>query len=157
MNRKWGLVSGIGLGATLMYLLDPDRGKRRRALVRDKAVHVMHETEDTVRTATCHLGLRMRGLAARTRSRFTREEVTDEVLVERVRSKLGRAVSHPRSIEVEVIQGQVTLRGPVLARDVDRLLKAVASVRGVTEVENRLEIHETAGNVPGLQSGAPKA
>lgn len=116
MDRRWGLVSGLGLGATLMYLLDPDRGKRRRALVRDKVVHTLNETEDTVRTAACHLGYRMRGLATRTRSRLTHEEVTDEVLFERVRSRLGRAVSHPRSIEVEVIQGHVTLRGPVLAR-----------------------------------------
>jgi osmotically-inducible protein OsmY len=157
MDRRWGLVSGIGIGATLMYLLDPDRGKRRRALVRDRAVHALHETEDTIRTTARHMGFRARGLAARTRARFTHEEVTDEVLAERVRSRLGRAVSHPRSIDVEVIQGHVTLRGPVLARDVARLLKSVASVRGVTGVENRMEVHEEEGSVPGLQSGAPKA
>jgi len=77
--------------------------------------------------------------------------VTDEVLVERVRARLGHVVSHPRSIEVTANQGRVTLRGPVLAREVDDLLRAVASVRGVSGVENRLEVHPQPGDVPGLQ------
>ena len=37
MNKKIALVGGLGLGAALMYLFDPDRGGRRRALIREKA------------------------------------------------------------------------------------------------------------------------
>ena len=37
MNKKLALVGGLGLGAALMYLFDPDRGRGRRALIRDKA------------------------------------------------------------------------------------------------------------------------
>ena len=39
MNRNTailGTLTGIGTGAAVMYFLDPDRGARRRALVRDK-------------------------------------------------------------------------------------------------------------------------
>jgi len=36
MNNKTAIVGAVGLGAALMYFFDPDRGKRRRALVRDK-------------------------------------------------------------------------------------------------------------------------
>ena len=32
-----GLLTGIGLGSGLMFFLDPNRGKQRRALVRDRA------------------------------------------------------------------------------------------------------------------------
>jgi gas vesicle protein len=32
-----GLLTGIGLGSGLMFFLDPNRGKQRRALVRDQA------------------------------------------------------------------------------------------------------------------------
>ena len=47
-NRKpaAALLGGIGIGAALMYLLDPDRGRRRRALVRDKAVHFARVSGD---------------------------------------------------------------------------------------------------------------
>ena len=39
------LLGGLGLGAALMYVLDPERGKRRRALVRDKAVRAAHKSK----------------------------------------------------------------------------------------------------------------
>ena len=32
-----GIVSGIALGAGLMYVLDPQQGQRRRAMIRDRA------------------------------------------------------------------------------------------------------------------------
>ena len=32
----WGLLTGLGAGALLMYTLDPEQGKRRRAIARDK-------------------------------------------------------------------------------------------------------------------------
>jgi hypothetical protein len=35
--RTATLIGGLGLGAGLMYVFDPDRGKRRRAMARDKA------------------------------------------------------------------------------------------------------------------------
>lgn len=37
MNKKIALIGGLGLGAALMYLLDPDRGRDRRELIREKA------------------------------------------------------------------------------------------------------------------------
>ena len=36
MNKGVALIGGVGLGAALMYIFDPDRGGRRRALIRDK-------------------------------------------------------------------------------------------------------------------------
>lgn len=75
-----------------------------------------------------------------------------------MRAKIGRVVSHPRAIQVLADRGRVTLSGPILAGEVDDLLAAVASVRGVVDVENRLQVHPTADNVPALQGGtAPNA
>lgn len=37
MNKKIALLGGLGIGAALMYLLDPDRGRGRRELIREKA------------------------------------------------------------------------------------------------------------------------
>jgi uncharacterized membrane protein len=66
---------------------------------------------------------------------------------------MGRYVSHPGAIEVSAAAGRVTLRGPVLADEADGLIRAVESVRGVREVEDRLEVHGDPGSVPALQGG----
>jgi hypothetical protein len=66
---------------------------------------------------------------------------------------MGWVVSHPHALEVTAEQGRVTLSGPILAREVDELLSCVSRVRGVADVENRLEVHEEAGNVSALQGG----
>jgi hypothetical protein len=77
--------------------------------------------------------------------------VDDWRLVERVRARLGRVVSHPRAIDVHVSNGAVTLIGPILADEVERVVSAVASVRGVEAVLNELEPHESAEGIPSLQ------
>jgi hypothetical protein len=153
MNKGVTLAIGLAAGARLMYLLDPDRGKRRRALLRDKVRHGLHKAGDAIETAAVDLGHRAAGLVAETRSRLRKDEVSDAVLVERVRSKIGRVVSHPRAIEVTAGQGRVTLSGPILAEEVNDLLATVAAVRGVAGMENRLEVHPEAGDVPALQGG----
>jgi osmotically-inducible protein OsmY len=68
-----------------------------------------------------------------------------------VRSRIGHVVSHPGSIEVAVLEGRVTLTGPALSRELEPLLCEVKRVRGVTGVENKVELHEEPGTVPGLQ------
>jgi len=154
MNRGATLLAGgIGLGAALMYVLDPDRGRRRRALVRDQLVSAAHRAPDAVGATARDLSNRTRGLAAEVGSMLSSEEVSDEVLMARVRSKMGRVVSHPHAVEVTVERGCVTLSGPILAREVDDLLSCVSRVRGVAGVENQLEVHEEVGNVSALQGG----
>jgi uncharacterized membrane protein len=151
-----GVVGAFGLGVALMYFLDPGRGARRRALVRDKVVHAMRKTEDAAETTGRDLRNRAQGLAATVRGRFADEDVDDEILVERVRAEMGRAVSHPSAITVTATDGRVTLSGPVLAGEAEKLLSHVHSVRGVENVVDQLERHEHADGVPALQGGVPR-
>jgi osmotically-inducible protein OsmY len=153
MKRRGAALIGAGLGAGVMYFLDPERGKRRRALLRDKSLHLLHEGSDSLDVAARGLSHRVHGLYAKARSRFTRTPIPDAILQDRVRSRIGHLVSHPGSIEVAVREGRVRLEGPVLAREVRRLLRCVSHMRGVQAVENRLEFHERASGVPGLQGG----
>src|SRR5438270_4740497 len=37
-NATLGLITGTAIGGTLMYLADSDRGNRRRALARERAI-----------------------------------------------------------------------------------------------------------------------
>ncbi len=157
MNKDQVFLCGLGLGAGLMYLFDPDRGRRRRALMRDQVVHALNASGDAISKTSRDLGNRASGLAARMSSWLQSDEVDDSVLVARVRARLGRLVFHPHAIEVRVHQGRVTLSGPVLASEVNPLLKGIASVRGVTEVENELQVYEQADHIPSLQGGKRRA
>lgn len=157
MNRELALLGGIGLGATLMYMVDPDRGKRRRALMRDKLARASHKVPDAISATARDISNRVQGMAAQATSAFSSEDVSDEVLVARVRSKLGRIVSHPSSIEVAANQGRVVLSGPILAHETNDLLTCVRAVPGVREVDNLLDVHKQAGDVPGLQGGEPRS
>jgi len=147
MSGKGRFLGGFLLGLGVAYMLDPDRGARRRGLVRDKAVHAGHRLADGVGATSTDLQNRASGVAARLRSRLRREEVADEVLHERVRSAIGRAVTHPHEITVIAVQGTVTLQGPVLEQELEDLLHSVRRVRGVSRVVNELEIHPAPGSV----------
>jgi uncharacterized membrane protein len=148
------LLGAVVFGAAAMYFLDPDRGRRRRHLVRDKLVHARREAGDAMGTTGRDLGNRARGAVAATRRRFGDDDADDETLRERVRSALGRATSHPGAIDVVVTQGRVTLAGPVLAREAEQVLATVSNVRGVDGVEDCLVRHETPGDLPALQGDA---
>ena len=154
LQSRGAALTGLGLGVGLMYLLDPERGRRRRALVRDKLAHTVNVTADAAGATGRDLAHRAAGTAARVRGSLRRRPVDDVVLIERVRAQLGRVVSHPHAIDVKVTDGRVTLSGPVLQAEVNQLLRAVERVDGVREVVNTLEEHNEPGNVPTLQGGS---
>ena len=151
------LLVGAGAGAGLMYLLDPDQGNRRRARVRDQLVRARHVTEDAVDATSRDMRNRARGVVAELRARLVPEDVSDEVLHERVRARLGQTIRYARSIETSVADGCVTLRGPVLGADVARVVRRVGQIPGVRTVDNRLEVHAEPGAVPGLQGAERSA
>jgi hypothetical protein len=157
MNKGLTFGAGLGLGTGLMFLLDPDRGKRRRALLRDKCAWSARKTGETAQVTARDLRNRVQGIANSVQSTFRSEPVDDGKLTDRVRSKLGRNVSHPRAIEVSVQNGRVTLSGPILSEEVPYLLACVNRVSGVKEVVNHLELHDEADNHPALQGGRERA
>ena len=149
------LLGILGIGAGLMYLLDPDRGPRRRALVRDKSVHAVHAVKELFEKGARDLACRTRGFIAETQAFLRDEDVPDDILKERVRAKMGHVVSHPHALEVFVRNGQITLVGPILSEDVDALISAVAVVPGVRSLEPHLDIYEAPNSIPALQGGDP--
>ena len=106
-----------------MYVLDPEMGRRRRALVRDKMTRSANATSEGIATTWHDVRNRARGLVASTKGLFQQEPPDDPVLRERVRAELGFLVRHPSSIEVTVQEGRVTLSGPVLADEMEQLVE----------------------------------
>ncbi len=145
------LLGAAAIGALSMFLLDPNHGRRRRAVLHDRITSGLSQIDGAASIAARDLKNRTRGLLFELRSRMSAEQVPDEVLAERVRSRLGWAVSHPGAIEVQVSQGRVTLSGAVLEPEYIRLLRAVWVVRGVADVEDRLAVHERPEGISALQ------
>ena len=156
MKRGFSLLGALGLGAGVMYFFDPQYGNRRRSLVRDQAVSLLNSSDEFIEKAAQDVRNRARGLVAETTGRFSdREGVQDWVLEERVRANIGRLSRHPGSIEVTANNGEVTLSGPILKEEVDRVVSGASKTRGVKDVTNRLKVHESAKDIPGLQ-GSPQ-
>jgi uncharacterized membrane protein len=145
-------MSQIGLGAGLMYFLDGGAGRRRRAVVRDRLAGVLHDAEDAIGKGTRDINNRVTGSIAGLRGMLApTSHVDDETLIARVRSRLGRVVSHPHAVEVLADSGRITLRGDILAPEVPGLLAAVQMVKGVRDVDNQIQTHAEAHGVPALQ------
>ena len=73
MNKAIALLGGLGVGAALMYLFDPDGGNRRRALIRDKAGSLNRKTQQAISGRAEDLKNRAKGLLHETRSALTPE------------------------------------------------------------------------------------
>jgi osmotically-inducible protein OsmY len=161
LARAWpaGVANGfltlscVGLGAGLMYMLDPRMGKRRRALVYDKACAYWRRTGNVLGKTARDVSNRTRGLAADVRTQLTGgDRPEDRVLVARVRAHIGHIVSQPSAIDVTAQQGLVTLSGSIPANEVAKLLSTVEAVSGVSEVVNQLEVHTEMEHGSGVQT-----
>ena len=75
------------------------------------------------------------------------------MLIERVRAKMGRIVSHPHAIQIGASNGRITLSGPILAHEAEPLLDAVRSVWGVNDIEDHLVVYDHPESIPALQGG----
>jgi hypothetical protein len=144
-------ILGAGVGAGLMFLLDPARGARRRALVRDKFNRIAHKTRDAYGATRRDIGNRLGGVAAEMQSRIEGGAADDRTIEARVRAELGRVCSHPRAIRVNAMNGSVTLSGDVLASEASLVETAVRKVRGVGGVNRQFTVHAADNGVPALQ------
>lgn len=134
-------VLGALMGAGVMYLLDPDRGRRRRARLRDRFVHGAHEAEDLGGAAAStarHVRNRARGMLAETRARMLEARVEDSVLEGRLRAELGRLIQPVGDIRAEVLEGAVRLTGTVDPGDEERLVNGLRHLPGVRTLHNQL-------------------
>ncbi len=150
----WTLFGAFGVGALTMYFADPNRGRRRRATLRDAFVHSGHEVERFAQRFGRDVEHRAEGVAAETRQLFEGDnDVSDGILEQRIRTAVGRAVSHPHALEVNCTGGLVFLGGWVLADEVAELTSTVRAVRGVKELSTFLNTTDHPEHISDLQGG----
>jgi gas vesicle protein len=150
-GQKW-IWLGVGLlaGAVLGVLLAPASGRRNRALLRDKVVKGAGKAEDLGEAAARKardLSNRADGLAHAVAEKVSgkaegeSDGADDITIADRVRTELGR-VPETQGLErlnVESVNGVVTLRGPIMDEATQAAIIAAASqVQGVREVVSDL-------------------
>jgi len=133
------LTAGLGLGAGLMYLCDPDRGRSRRSQLKGEASGILHRGEDRIEKHGKDLFNRVRGFAVKVAEEIVPEEQpTDEVLLERIRSRMGHIVANPHEIQVRVEKGVVTLEGKLDHPERHHLKEEIRAMQGVKRLNARL-------------------
>jgi len=134
-------VGGICLGAGLMYILDPNRGRTRRAWLREKATHGIHvlqrETNKQLRNAGNHILGRAQEI--RSSIRDPSAAIPDDILLDRVRAQLGRDVRHLRMLDFTVEDGCVMVQGPVLRGEAEKVQRRLNKTRGVRDCDVHLQ------------------
>lgn len=148
------LLTSIGLGAGLMYFMDPQHGARRRTMVVDKANRFVNNIDESIDIAVEDARNRARGMLSEMTARLSDQGAPDWILEERVRSNLGRLARHTRALDIRADGGRIYLNGPVLRGEEDAIVKAALRTRGVHGVENQLQVVDNPQDIPALQTSS---
>jgi uncharacterized membrane protein len=150
-----GILAGVyGAGVLTMYFFDSQRGKRRRAELRDAMVHSKRELEKFAVRLSRDAEKRAEGVISGAGRFLHREPLSDYVLEQRVHTLLGRVLSHPSAVEVSAKDGSVFLSGWILAEEADDVNKALASIEGVKDFTSYLSTTDRPEHIPALQGGS---
>lgn len=145
------LILAAAGGAIATSAVTALRDNARRTRAKNRVTSAASHTADLMGKAARDAKNRASGAAASAKSLMRKDHASDDKLVARVRSRLGRIVTHPHAIQVSAQDGHVVLSGPILRPEVGHLLHELRRVRGVRSIEDRLEVHQHGNNVPSLQ------
>lgn len=139
MKRIVKNLGGLGLGAALMYILDPQRGKARRTKIREQLVGGVNKATELYQLASDGMKKRTQDIIDKGRLQLEASSASDGILTARVRSELGRICQNPSAIQVIAEQGRITLLGAANLEEIDEITKRIESVQGVALVRNQLQ------------------
>lgn len=141
MGTAKNLLSAIGFGAGCMYLYDPQCGKRRRSVLRDRLLRATRRAGVWLDRAVRDAENRIQGTAAEFEALFDAHPPSNEKLEGRVRAQLGHVASHPHLVQVRADNGRITLTGHAPLAEMHAIIAAAYGVRGVCSIDNRLDDH----------------
>ncbi len=135
---KWMLL-GLGAGVAAGFLAQSEFGKKKGPALAREARKLLNKAAHEGKKSLRDSGHRLTGLAAEVWTSLKHNQPSDHVLEERIRSHIGRVVSHPRNIHIVCDKGTAILWGVIAEPEIARLIEVVESVRGVNEVVDHLE------------------
>lgn len=139
-----GKLIAAAAGFAAMYLLDPDRGKRRRALLRDRTAGIVRRAGAVTERTQRKIASDLYGVGQKvTHPGMTQAEpANDATLAQKVMTELFRDPDIPKgSINVNAENGVIQLRGQVERPEMVLEVEGRARrVPGVLDVENLLHL-----------------
>lgn len=147
-TANWMLLGGIASAATAAYFLDRENGHERRARFARGAERLARTIAEGAELGVRDGQHRLVGMTKKAWFAFRHEHLEDRVLVERVRSRMGRIVSQPHKIHVASDDGVVTLWGQASQEEISRLADVIAGMRGVKELRDHVEVREAGPEPP---------
>jgi osmotically-inducible protein OsmY len=139
-SKAVGAAGAAGLAAG--YFLDPDSGKRRRHVARDRALALIRRGADRTRREADYRANQVEGRVEAAKSKTAPEKLApnDQALADRVKSEIFQPEDAPKdSVNINVENGVVYLRGEVKRPgQIRQLVKDAGAVDGVRGVENLL-------------------
>ena len=94
MGRVLTLLGGLGVGLGLMYVMDPDRGKKRRAVIRDRASRGAHEVRRFVEKTGRRIGDRTRDAWTEGKERISGRQLAAGILGVTAAAYAARVLVH---------------------------------------------------------------
>jgi osmotically-inducible protein OsmY len=151
------LLAGLA-GAAAAFFLDPVSGKRRRHLVRDKALSLVGKAASGVQRRGRYVGTTVAGKWQSVRSGAEQEPENDQTLAHKVESEVFQSDDIPKGqINVNAENGVIVLRGQVKTPDlINEIERRVRAVTGVRDVRNLLHPPKTPASTV-TQTPPPEA
>jgi len=133
---------GAAIGAAIAFLLDPQRGRARRAQLVDRGAALMRDAGREIDRGARRVTSTVEGKVAAIGRGNGAPLPNDASLAMKVESELFRDPDVPKgSININVEQGVVVLRGEVPDTSLgERLEHEARAIPGVWEVENLLHL-----------------
>ena len=154
MKRLSAIWAGIGAG--LMFFFDPNEGRRRRAMTKDRTAGYFLRLGRKSARAGRAVSAEAYGVTQKVKhAREEDKELDDVTLARKVETEIFRDADAPKGqVDVNAVDGVVYLRGevegPELMEDLEKRARNVSGVKGV---ENLLHLPGTPA--PATPEGSP--